>query len=710
MRQYFRTIFAFDRSQLAIQAGLRKAVVVTAPLVVGVLIHQINICSLVALGALVVGFADQGGAYRSRAKVLLLVCVCVSVSALVGGTLGKVGWSAVLLVALWGFVAGLMVAVSQAATSVAIQSVVILSLATSFTLALPQVVGAAGMILLGGLIQTLVSLLLWPLHRYGPERAALGALYEKLATNAARLPDVASANQASDALADAGVTIAASVPRFGSGEAAEVFQGLLTKAWSIYLELTALVEAREGLAAQRQSAALRRLDTLQTHAAALLRAIANCLAAGKAPTGLDASLQQIELTREALHQQQTDAGADPAERAAAAAALRGADALCGTLRAVARIATAWAKTGKSALAAAEPHPPPALRPQSVRDILRANFTLRSAAFRHAIRLSAALVCAVVLYLLFPLDRGYWTVLTVMVVLRPDFSTTISRGLARGAGTLLGGVCMGLLFVLLRPDPLMLALITGVLVWGAASTFLANYTIFAFFLTAFVAALVSLEGAPPLPTVEGRVVDTLIGIGLAIGSILLWPTWARVEVRKMLVTLLEADCAYFATVMESYLHPDALIAPSLRERRLQARLARSNAEAAVQRSLSDPARFHTNARVALGMLESGQHFMRSAFTIEALRQDARSCQQPPELAAFSADVQRALRLLAKVIEDGTTGAPLPPLRQDQEALEQRLQALNHQRPEPAQCAFLVVETDHIVDSITSASNLLSAEQA
>jgi uncharacterized membrane protein YccC len=709
LHQYFHNIFAFDRSQFAVMAGLRKAVLITVLLVVGVLVHQINSGILASLGALVVGFADQGGAYRSRAKVLLLMCVCVSVSALVGGTLGKIAWVEVLLVALWGFTAGLMVAISPAATSIATLSVVILTLATSFTLAPPQVVEAASLILLGGLLQTVASLVLWPLHRYGPERAALSALYDKLAINASRLPNAAAANQASDALADAGITISASVPRYGSGAAAEVFQGLLTKAWSIYLELATLVEAREGLAVQ-QAEALQRLDNVQTQAATMLRTIANGLAAGKVPVGLDTSLQQLGQTLEALRQHQPNADADPAERTASAAALRGAEALCGTLRATARIATSWAKTGKSDLAAAEPHPPPALQPQNVSDILRANFTLRSAVFRHAIRLSATLACAVVLYMIFPLDRGYWTVLTVVVVLRPDFSTTISRGLARGAGTLLGGVCGGLLLVLLRPDPLMLAFIMGVLVWGTMSTFLANYTIFAFFLTAFVAALVSLEGAPPLPTVEGRVVDTLIGIALATASVLLWPTWARVEVRRTLITLLDADCAYFTAVMENYLHPDAVVSPSLRERRLLARLARSNAEAAIQHSLSDPARFHTNARVALGLLESGQHFMRSVFTIEALRHDARPCQKPPELAAFSADVQRALRLLAKMIEDGAAGAPLPPLRQDQEALTQRLEAMNRQQKEPAHCAFLVVETDHIVDSITSVSNLLATEHA
>ncbi len=701
-QQYLHDILAFDRSKIAVGAGLRKAVVIATPLIAGVLLNQPGSATLVALGALVTGFADQGGAYRSRARVLLLVCAWVSFSALVGGTVGRIGWSAAPLMALWGFVAGLMVAVSQAASAIALQSVVMLAVAINFMLAPMQVVGAAGLILLGGLAQTVCSLTLWPLRRYGPERAALSTLYEKLATNAERLPNIDAEHQASDALAGAGATIAASVPRYGSGAAADVFQGLLTKAWSIYLQLTALVEARDSLAAQHQTNASQPLDRLQAAAATILRAIADGLSADKPPVGLDEPLEQIEQALRALRQPVSD------ERAAAATALKEAEALGGSLRAAARIAASWAATGKSAAPDHGARPPPALQPQSVFDILRANFTLRSATFRHAIRMSAALACATLLYRFFPLDRGYWAPLTVVVVLRPDFSTTITRGLARGLGTLLGGVCIGLLFVLLRPNPLTLTLIAGLLVWAAQSVFLANYVIFAFVLTAFVAALVSLSGAPPLQTVEDRVIDTLIGIALAIGSIIIWPTWSRVQAREALVKLLDADRAYFAAVMDGYLRPQSLAHATLRERRLQARLARSNAEATVQLSLRDPARYHTNARVALGVLESAQQFMRSVFAIETLRHEAQSCQKPPELAALSADVQRALHLLAEMIADEAIGAPLPPLRQRQQALARQIEAAHQEKGEPAHCAFLVTETDHIVDSLTSMGDLLQTE--
>lgn len=71
----------------------------------------------------------------------------------------------------------------------------------------------------------------------------------------------------------------------------------------------------------------------------------------------------------------------------------------------------------------------------VSSTLKANVTLRSSAFRHAIRLSGTLTVAVLLYRFLHLPRGYWIPLTALIILKPDFFTTFSRGSARILGTL-----------------------------------------------------------------------------------------------------------------------------------------------------------------------------------------------------------------------------------------------------------------------------------
>ena len=89
---------------------------------------------------------------------------------------------------------------------------------------------------------------------------------------------------------------------------------------------------------------------------------------------------------------------------------------------------------------------------NARAILRANLTPRSATFRHAIRLGVALALATALYRLlpFPVGRGYWIPLTVLLVLRTDFASTFTRGLARLIGTILGAVLAVLLASFIGP--------------------------------------------------------------------------------------------------------------------------------------------------------------------------------------------------------------------------------------------------------------------
>ena len=72
-------------------------------------------------------------------------------------------------------------------------------------------------------------------------------------------------------------------------------------------------------------------------------------------------------------------------------------------------------------------------------LLRANLTFDSAACRHALRLAAALIVATILYRTLPGSHEYWIAIAALMVLRPDFDTTITRGLGRAGGTVTGAV-------------------------------------------------------------------------------------------------------------------------------------------------------------------------------------------------------------------------------------------------------------------------------
>ena len=112
----------------------------------------------------------------------------------------------------------------------------------------------------------------------------------------------------------------------------------------------------------------------------------------------------------------------------------------GELRGAVDLATSWQGEGPP------PDPVRHTRPRRAElglrrpgPILRANLTLRSSAFRHAIRLGLTVAVAAAVAEISGLARGYWLPLTVLFVLRPDFGSTFTRGLQRYIGTALGVV-------------------------------------------------------------------------------------------------------------------------------------------------------------------------------------------------------------------------------------------------------------------------------
>ena len=57
--------------------------------------------------------------------------------------------------------------------------------------------------------------------------------------------------------------------------------------------------------------------------------------------------------------------------------------------------------------------------------------------RHALRLAVVAAIGEIVAQASGLPHGYWIVLTILIVLRPDYASTIYRGVQRAAGTILG---------------------------------------------------------------------------------------------------------------------------------------------------------------------------------------------------------------------------------------------------------------------------------
>jgi hypothetical protein len=146
-----------------------------------------------ASGAMNVSYSDGSDPYAQRAKRMLASTVWCSIAVLLGGLTAHSNAVSVLLATAWAFTAGMLVSLGSTAADVGVISTVVLVVYSAQALSPLQALQAAGLALAGGLLQIGLSVALWPVRRYEPERRSLAALYFELARIATR-PSEATAS------------------------------------------------------------------------------------------------------------------------------------------------------------------------------------------------------------------------------------------------------------------------------------------------------------------------------------------------------------------------------------------------------------------------------------------------------------------------------------------------------------------------------------
>jgi len=154
------------------------------------------------------------------------------------------------------------------------------------------------------------------------------------------------------------------------------------------------------------------------------------------------------------------------------------------------------------------------------DLFKENLTFRSIIFRHALRLAVAATVAVALYKTLRLQRGYWLIITVLVIVKPVFVDTRKRAAERVIGSVVGGALAALLASAVRNVVVLdcLLVILGVLAYSHVRH---NYGVYALFLTPFVVLMIETVEPTDMKIVLIRIGYTLLGgaIALAISYLL-----------------------------------------------------------------------------------------------------------------------------------------------------------------------------------------------
>jgi uncharacterized membrane protein YccC len=674
-------------TDVAAWRAVRVAVGVVVPLVVGSATRHLDYGAFASLGALTAGLASFQGLTRGRVTAVAVASVGMAVSTFVGAaTAAAAPWVLVPVVIVWGYLVGLAACLGPRLSVAAIQWPVALMIAAGLPLGPREAALRAGLVLAGGLFQGVLVAVSWAFRRGGPERSALAESYRILAAYASHLaiglfePPSSIAFPAAAALADPNPLLPTT--------ARLNYVDLLEQAERIRTSLAALAERAvddaSGSASRYAADAARALDLIadtlsarRVHRAGPVRELGQLLSwwaavpcTGSQVVG-EALIRQLRAVTEDLARLDT----------------MSVRRLEGDGDRTPIVPPMQDEFGWSALT------------------LRANLSPAGETGRHAVRLAVIVGLAELMVQATGLYEGRWVVLTIFLVLKPDYNSTVNLSAQRAIGTAIGAGLGAAGAWLAHPGPGGMIIAAGFTIAAAYALFDANYLLYSTFLTAYIVIILDVLGLPADTTAMARLTDTAIGAAFAFIAYSAWPTWEGLTAQEKFARLIEAHGEYTTALLHQFAHPGQIDPAQLRALQATARRARTDAEASTARLADEPPHPPLTPTVARTLVAVVTRLAHSELSLHAfVPLPATATDQEVGgiadadagcLDAVAAAFSTTMSSLAMGLRTLQPPGPLPPLRRLLTALR------DHTALDPR----LLRITDSLVDTVDTLDDVL-----
>ncbi|MFI9630025.1 FUSC family protein [Streptomyces sp. NPDC052042] len=540
-----------------------------------------------AFGAFQAAIATFQRSWRPRPVLALVSGASLAVSTFLGYLTGSHLWLFLALLVLWTFLAGLAWAAGPTGGLIASSNVAIMLVTVTLPSSVANSAVHAAMILFGGVVQAGL-IVLFPVRRWGAQRDALADALAAEADYARRLRhdplapfDPVPLMTARNAAAVTPWQARRRPPELrGSRGVAErirpVLASLADPAMGVPPEGPERDRVRELLAAagsvlDSAARAIRHGDPVKlspSAVAALKTPDTGSLLEGpprRAAERLDTLLSDVIETAEGEGTKDDQARAEQAAEA---------------LRA----------EGQEAPAAPHRHRPTLLRMVPVvARAMRAELRPGSPILRHAVRVAVVAAIGYLFGAALPFGHGYWAPMAAVMVMRPEFSQTYGRAVARFGGTIVGVSLATAIVQTATPAvkaSAVLAVCCALLMYLLMRT---GYVVGQACVSAYVVFLLGMAGDNWSQTVPERVVLTLVGGLLAMISYAVYPAWETPRLRGRLGDWLKAGGRYAAAVVGRYAEPAGPAQDDVRAALLDTREARVAWQEAVAAAQHEPVR-------------------------------------------------------------------------------------------------------------------------
>jgi uncharacterized membrane protein YccC len=647
-------------NQIALVWALRGTIAAGLPLLILPLVGLDAASRVIAVGALNTSMVDVGGSYRGRLNAMAFNAIVAPFVLLLGSQTREPWWLASASMFLVALGSGLARSLGPSGVPLGLMFGIAFLIGTNVSGDMRVSVEFASLYALGGVWTILVALVFWRARPFKRLEQEVAGVWEKNATFMATIRTLQTDNlsvvarrRREQVFAGSHQALREAVERARDALGtvrAEVSGPGTTTANLMILVRTASRAAAAGLALaeivgqQEQDGASARKDAVDGAIEDLelsCRSIAATILSGKGSF----SAQPVRARLIALT---ATYGATRPEVMAFAQAARNievaAEAIELVVGAEERLSSVllpiWSADSSPASALAT---------------IRAQLSLQSAIFRHALRVAvgAALGTAVVAKL--GLQHGIWLPLTTLIVLQPDFGGTLSRASQRMAGTVAGAAIAGVLLAAAH-DTFVLNIAVVLLLTAALFVLRRRYGLGVTFLTPLIVLLLATSVGNPWADTIDRVLDTIAGaaVGLAAGY-LLWPMWERERLPAQLARAIRANRDYMVQVFGA-LVGEAVPPERVGEFRRQAEIATGNADAGFQRLLAEPRVQRGRISRAFALVTYIQRLERHLI---ALASHIDQIKLPnAELNSLLTDLEKTQTDIAKAIIDNSSPAPCP----------------------------------------------------
>ncbi len=220
------------------------------------------------------------------------------------------------------------------------------------------------------------------------------------------------------------------------------------------------------------------------------------------------------------------------------------------------------------------------------NVILQNLSFNSTLFSHALRFTVAIVFAFILGTVFNIHNTYWILLTIIVIMRPNYGLTKERSKDRIIGTLIGSA-FAIGIVLITQNIMVYGVLAIISLTLTFALIQQNYKSGAAFLTINIIFVYSLMNPNTFEVIQYRIIDTIIGAGIAvIANYFLWPCWESNNLKDVLLSTIQKNKVYLLATKDLY-HEKNENQLAYKIARKEVFLAISNLNAAFQRLTQDP---------------------------------------------------------------------------------------------------------------------------